>query len=370
MNSKMFKRPRESQVLGLVALLILAPVLCLANAEVAAPLEAEQSQKKPFLFSTPAPGIPTTVFIEFYLEGINYISSVEETLEFTGTITLTWKDPRVAFNPQDIGVPEILYQGYFQFDEVATGWYPQVVLVNGAGSIQKSGVQLRILPDGTSILKEKVTAVAEVDFNMRSFPFDSHQLKAAFEILGHASDEIDLRVVSEEKGGLDDIKVPEWSLADLSWEIQRIPATSAMMAEKQQAVLGLAVQRQSFFARRLIMLPMTIIVLLASSIFWMDKSSLSDRNSVSFIGVLTAVAYQQIVVNVMPPVSYFTFMHGLLGISFLVMSLTVPVNLIVAHFDKRGEHYIGDRIDRTGRWLFPLVYISGCIVLFLVTRET
>lgn len=318
----------------------------------------------------PTPGTPIEVKLGFELEGINFISSVDETFEFTGVLTLTWKDPRVAFDPDQLGVPEILYQGHYQFDEVAAGWYPQVYLVNEGGAFQKSGVQLRILPDGTSILKEKITAVAEMDFEMRSFPYDAHHLEAVFAILGHESDEVDLQAEPIGKDRFDGIKVPEWSLANSSLLIRSAPGTAASESVgKQTAVFRIEATRQSFFVRRMIMFPMAIIALLSFSIFWMDKSSLSDRNSVSFIGILTAVAYQQIVVGVMPPVSYFTFMHGALVVSFLLMSATVPVNLIVNELDKRGRRELGDRIDRTGRWLFPLVYILAMVVIYLFAKR-
>ena len=35
---------------------------------------------------------------------------------------------------------EKLYQGDYQFNEVFTGWFPQVVLVNESGLYEKHGV--------------------------------------------------------------------------------------------------------------------------------------------------------------------------------------------------------------------------------------
>jgi len=335
----------------------------IAHAEVM----EQETAGAPFFFSLPTPGNPTVVKLDFELEGINSISSTDETFEFTGILTLTWKDLRVAFDPNKLGVPEILYQGDYQFNEVAAGWYPQAVLVNDAGALQKSGVQLRIRPDGTSILKEKLTAVAELDLDMHRFPFDSHYLDAAFEILGHESDEVDLQVQEVEKNRFDAISIPEWTLANSSLHLMNKPSRAPTVM-RQTAVFRIEAKRQSFFMRRLIIFPMIVIVLLSFSIFWMEKSSLSDRNSVSFVGVLTAVAYQQIVVSVMPPVSYVTYMHGALVVSFILMTATVPVNFIVAALDKRRKIELGDRIDHIGRWLFPLLYFSGLLTVYLFTN--
>jgi hypothetical protein len=100
----------------------------------------------------------------------------------------------------------------------------------------------------------------------------------------------------------------------------------------------------------------------------MERSSLGDRINVSFIGILTAVAYQIVVSEVLPHISYVTLMNGFLQLSFLVMCATVVVNLVVGSLDKRGEVAAGDRVDRRCRWIFPLVYFGLLGILAVVTR--
>ena len=305
-------------------------------------LALAQTPEAPFLFSSPTPGSPTPVQIGFDLQNIVDIDGVEESFVFTGVLTLVWQDSRVAFDPDELGAPEVIYQGSYQFNHVAAGWYPEVVLVNDAGELRITGVHLRVQPDGTSILTQQVYAIAEADFFMRSFPFDSHDLTAAFSILGSTTDDIDLEVLPFDEGVIEDIQVPEWSLVSSSLAIEQIPVRSgASSVSTQQAVLAVHVERQSFYMRRLINFPMAVIVLLSFSIFWLESTSASERNSVSFIGVLTAVAYQQIVIDIMPPVSYPTFLHGMLFFSFVMMSATIPVNLLVAALARRDQRELG-----------------------------
>ena len=45
-------------------------------------------------------------------------------------------DPRQAFDPAVVGVDEKIFQGAYQVNELATGWFPQVVLVNVSGLYQ------------------------------------------------------------------------------------------------------------------------------------------------------------------------------------------------------------------------------------------
>ena len=291
---------------------------------------------------------------------INSIDSITETFELNGVMTLQWQDQRAAFDPLSEGVHEKIFQGTYQVSEVAASWFPQVVIMNDSGMDVRTGSQLRIRPDGTSTLTEKVTAVVEADLNMRKFPFDAHRLEAVFTVLGHDDNEVILKIhpgsISEPTTPMD---VPGWSIDSVSQSVSETRDTAG-----GSVVLGISVAREASYIRRLITLPMFVIVLLSFSIFWMDKSSLSDRNAVSFLGVLTGVTFQQTVVTLVPPVSYITLMHAFLFISFFAMAATVPVNFAVSNMDRKGMTEAGDRIDLRCRWLFPLVYIS---LVLLVT---
>ena len=128
----------------------------------------------------------------------------------------------------------------------------------------------------------------------------------------------------------------------------------------------MAVERQSFFMVRLVVLPLVLIVMLSWSVFWMDRSSLGDRINVSFIGILTAVAYQMAVSGILPQISYMTLMNAILSLSFLVMCAAVVINLIVGELDKQGCSEAGDRIDYRCRRLFPLVYFGLLLVAVAV----
>ena len=121
------------------------------------------------------------------------------------------------------------------------------------------------------------------------------------------------------------------------------------------------IHRQPMFMLRLVVVPLILIVMLSWAVFWMDRSSVGDRMSVSFVGILTAVAYQITLGGIIPNVSYFTWMNGFLNLSFLFMSATVVVNLYVGTADRRG-HARGDFIDRSCRWLFPVAYFGLMLI--------
>jgi hypothetical protein len=333
---------------------------CAAQGAASAPPPPASS----FLLGPPPGDGPVVVRVRFHLRDVNEIDDQAETFEFGGVMTLTWRDERQAFDPAAVGVDEKVFQGGYQFNEVSTGWFPQVVLVNESGAYEKHGVVLRVRPDGTTTLIETIDAVAEADLDLRRYPFDRQRLDAIFEVLGFGDDEVVLQAEPDEAGGAGEdadrsVRIPQWKLDGVSTSNRdRSVSYAGRRGVASAFVVRMEVRRQPFFMVRLVMLPLALMVMLSWSVFWMERSSLGDRINVSFIGILTAVAYQIVVSEVLPHISYLTLMNGFLHLSFFIMCATVVVNLVVGSLDKRGEVVAGDRVDTRCRWIFPLVYFG------------
>jgi hypothetical protein len=314
----------------------------------------------------PPPGDgPVVVRTSFGLRDINYIDDERETFEFGAVLRFVWHDPRQAFDPAEAGVEEKIYQGAYQFNEVFTGWFPQVVLVNEAGLYEKRGVVLRVRPDGTLTLIETLAAIAEAELSLRRYPFDTQRLDAVFEVLGFDADEVVLAAEPvRDAGAARLVSLPQWTLASVDLATRPQPAAFAgQTGVASSFVVRMVVQRQAFFMVRLVVFPLMLIVTLSWTVFWMDRASLGDRINVAFIGILTAVAYQFVVSELLPHISYMTWMNGFLNLSFLIMCASVVVNLFVGGLDQQGKTDLGDRIEHRSRWIFPLAYFGLIAVM-------
>lgn len=322
---------------------------------------------EPFLLSPPKQPGPVVVWAHFKLHDINEINDEAETFEFAGVLTLKWHDPRQAFDPAVTGAKEKVFQGDYQFNELSPGWYPQDVLINESGLNQKNGVILRVQPDGTSTLVETLNAVAKDEINLRRFPFDGHHLEVIFEVLGFDKDEVLLKVEVDDTASTiaREVKVPEWVVTGFNLSVRdRSSSHTGRRGVSSAFVVGVDIQRKPFYIVRLVIFPLIVIVLLSFTVFWMDRSTLGDRVSVSFIGILTAVTYQLVVSDHLPRIAYFTLIHGFLNLSLLVMCATVVINLVVGSLDKQGKSELGDRLDRRCRWGFPLAYFGILFIMF------
>ena len=319
---------------------------------------------------------PVIVRAGFMLYDINEVEETTETFEFEGALLLSWNDWRQAFDPAVEGVDERVFKGDFQFAELFDGWWPQVVLANQSGARDSQGVVLRIEPDGTVWYVEELDAVAESPMSLGYFPFDRQTLEIHFKFLGYGTDKVRFEPVDEysnllpQRGNV--VGNAEWAVEDYAvTAAEELSAIAGPDAVGQGSTLRIDVSaaRNPGYLIRTVVLPLALIVMLSWSIFWMDRESLGSRMDISFIALLTVVAFQTIVEQALPAIPGFTLMAGFIMINYLLLAATIVVNLRVSVLDHSGRQQQGDKLDRRCRWLFPALYFAvfPLLILFLAT---
>lgn len=345
-----------------VRLFFLAAVCCVHTA-LAADLHTD---------APPGDG-PIKVRAGFMLYDINEVEETTETFEFEGALLLSWVDPRQSFDPAIEGIDERVYKGEYQFAELFDGWWPQVVLSNQSGNLDRQGVVLRIEPDGTVWYVEELDAIAESPMDLRFFPFDRQALELHFKFLGYGVDEVRFEPVADYSNLLpkrgNAIGNAEWSVGDYAVTAgEDLSAIAGPDAVGYGSTLRVDVQvaRNPAYLLRTVVLPLALIVMLSWSIFWMDRESLGNRMDISFIALLTVVAFQTIVDQALPAIPGFTLMAGFIMLNYLLLAATIVVNLRVDHLDRSDRRTQGDVLDMRCRWLFPALYFAVFPLLIVV----
>jgi hypothetical protein len=323
--------------------------------------------------TAPPPGErPVVVKAGFMLYDINEIEESTETFEFEGALLLSWHDPRQAFDPETEGVTERVFKGSFQYSELYEGWKPQVFLANESGTYDRQGIVLRIEPDGTVWYVEEIDAVAESQMDLRFFPFDAQTLQIHFKFLGYGLDEVIFEPVEEYSRLLPQRDNPignaGWSIGDYAVSVGRDLSAIAgpeVVAEGSTLRVDVSAERRSGYLIRVVVLPLMLIVALSWVIFWMDRESLSNRINISFIALLTVVAFQIMVEQALPAIPDLTLMAGFLAINYVLLAATIVINLRVDQLDRAGRVAEGDALDLRCRWLFPLLYFVASPALLV-----
>jgi hypothetical protein len=332
-------------------LIIAALVLAVTRSGAAKPLS------QTVLLSPPTTETPIEVRIGFQLFDVVQIDETTETFEFSGILTVQWKDERQAFDPSTEGVPEKFYQGSFQFNEIATSWYPEVSLLNSVGTFEKGEPLLRVLPDGTSILVTPINATAKSELKLRKYPFDSQNLRIYFGIPGFSEAEVIMNPLTMPSLDNNDLRIPQWTVLETrAMSDSILPTSPGSSGRTSVFIFELDVKRQAAFIMRLVVLPLFLVVVLSWSVFWMDRASVGDRMSVSFVGLLTAVAYQIVLGDILPHISYLTPVNVFVSISFVIMCASIVVNLIVGELNRENRATAADALDNRCKIAFPIAY--------------
>lgn len=312
------------------------------------------------------PASPTHVKCGIMIADVTNIDDVDESFSAEVVILATWSDPRLAFDAVAEDTPVKIYQGDFQFAEVFHGWWPQFVFVNQVGRGDTKGVKIQVLPDGTVRYLELRSAQFETPMDLHDYPFDTQRLRVAMISLGDLTDGVVLEVDERYVGSTEELVRREQSINVAGWDLEHLD----MHVDEQYIAAGdsktvhsrllttVQLKRRSWQLVWEMLFPLIVLVSVIWSIFWIEIDSLADRLNVSFIGVLTIVAYQFVVIENMPRMSYLTFTDTLLLISFLTMAATIPQSLAVHTLVRKGKQGLARTIDRTSRWAFPLAYFT------------
>ena len=339
---------------------------CIAAAAFALPTAVAAPSQTELLTPPPSDG-PVVVRTGFQLIDITRIDDQGETFEFTGILTAQWQDERQAFDPAAEGVTEKFYQGNFQFNEISPSWCPEISLLNTAGIFEKGEPLFRIRPDGTCILVTPVSATAKSELQLRHYPFDSQSLRVIFAMPGYTDAEVVMQPLALPALEPSAIRVPQWDLS----QTRRITETVLPTAPGQDGrtsvfIFEMDVKRQGAFVMRLVVGPLFLVVSLSWSVFWMDRASVGDRMSVSFVGLLTAVAYQIVLGDILPHIAYLTPVNVFVNISFVVMCASIVVNLIVGELNRENRGQEADILDNRCKKIFPAVYLSLLVLTVLI----
>ncbi len=328
------------------------------------------------ILTGPPPGDkPIEVLIGFNLLNITDVGEKEETLDIEGAIYLEWDDVRLAYEPEEHGMPEDwrpgdyssapsrIFQGDFAVKEIYEGWRPHVVIPNGIGNRVTTNMAVGIWPDGRVAYSETFSVKAETPMDLRRFPFDRQSLEIFFHPFIYHRDEVVLvpddrlaRIWEQNLG------VADWLLQEVS--MQERPVEIAYFddsrAEISEFIVTVQIKRRPMHLILSIIFPMVLLVSLTWSVFWMDNETLSNRINITFIGILSVVAYYFVIIDSVPEVSYLTLMDAFVLATFLILAAGV---LIVVYQERHPDEEQVAAIDRRCRWAFPLSYALVAIIL-------
>jgi hypothetical protein len=311
----------------------------------------------------PNPAGPTVVDIGLSVFEITDVDLDYNTFSMEAFLDLLWCDPRLAAEATEAMPTRFFleHDAQLALDQI---WWPDIEIVNETRRREIEHEQLVIHPDGTVIYRERFNATMAARYDLRAFPFDTQILEVEMRSLAFARDVVIFHEAAA-IGFSTDFHLPEWTISGLDTRVEarQLARDTAPFSEFLAEIT--VVRDPGFYVTRVIV-PLTVIILLATIVYWMDGKALGERVRVSFTGLLTAVAYQFTTADALPQHVYNSYLDAVVALSLVVMVFSIVESLVVSRYVRDGRQAIAVRVDVTARWMVPGAYLAGLAALFFV----
>ena len=230
-------------------------------------------------------------------------------------------------------------------------------------------MSIEVWPNGFVKYQESFNAKIESPMDLRLMPFDEQSLEIYFHPFNYSRSEVLLlpceglsRIWSEDRGIAQWVRLDN-EIKEESREIHYFDGTKSIVSELTFIV---NVKRKPLNMLVSIIFPLIILVCLTWCVFWMDEEPAANRVNITFIGILSVVAYYLVIQDKIPEISYITIIDMFILLTFTILAATVIISIVVDKLNKSNKKTIGDKLDHICRWLFPTIYFSGTAIIVLL----
>jgi len=306
---------------------------------------------------------PTRVDIRLHVIEITDIDVRNGHFRFQAEVAFAWCDPRLAFDAAEHGSDRLTFVGAGVLEKQTEVWNPDLAFANEVSGIQVRKRELTIRSDGRVRVRGLFSAHLAASYDLRRFPFDSQVLPIQVESFTWDENVLVLQSDADSIGIRQRFELAEWQVGGVSGRTQR-RLSSRGDRTFSRFEMDVAIERRSGFYLWRALLPLTLIVALSWTVFWIPEG-LAGRIRLSATVILTIVAYQFAIAADLPKVSYINLLSALTTFSFVTVALTVVLNIVVFQRQDRGDATAVERSDRVNRVLAPTLYLIGMLVIAL-----
>lgn len=304
---------------------------------------------------------PRKVIAGFNLTSVTEIADAAQTFTAICYVHRRWHDPALATGARQVFLEDAAVE------KANDTWRPYINFINETTAATPRHAVLTIGADGTVEFGQEFEVTLRAEFELRSFPFDSQVLQFKIESFAFPAKEM-IFEPDPTKMKLGKIRLAQWDVSNLRWKTS-LERDEMERDEYHRLTLSVdAVRKPGFYVWQAFV-PLFILFLIASTVFFLPVEDLSDRIGVITTSLLTAVALSYTVRMDLPKISYLTTIDRLFVTTYVFLGAKILGMLIVRQISE-GNPAFARKIDRLSRWTFPGAYLAtnATIVLLSITR--
>ena len=307
---------------------------------------------------------PTEVSVGIWAVDITNIESAQQNFTADIVVVLRWKDARLVHTGTGVA--------HYALDQI---WNPRVGIANETSSVvHKLPESAEVEPDGTVLYRQRYVGSFTQSLRLQSFPFDRQAFSIQLVAIRYRPDEVAfmadknwIRDGLQQAAGISpSITLPDWTVE--KWDAKaRIYALTPGMQYSGYAFEFTASRNVWHYILKVI-LPLVLIVMMSWSVFWTDPTNSNTQFSIAVTSMLTLIAYRYAVDIQLPRLPYMTRLDVFFLVSTLLVFFSLIEVLITTILDNNHRKKLAQTIDHYCRIIFPAVFLSASIIIFMPGR--
>ena len=299
-------------------------------------------------------GLPVRVAVGVLLLDIREIRDSEENFDVDLVLRFRWRDSRLSAD----ALGASLENCDIEPDEI---WRPQLDVINQV-SLRNGWQRLEIDATGAVAFERRISGTIETPFELTDFPNDSQELVIRLASLAYGPKDVILEVDSARTGRLPNAEQAGWELIDNTSEVQP-PISVAGGTSHARIFHTVRVQRLQGYWFWMLVLPLSLIVLMSWSVFWLDPQAFAPQITVGSSAIFTLIAFRLALGERLPQISYLTQADKLVLAATLLVFMALGQAVLTSRLAQRDQLALARRIDVHFRWIYPALYL-GALVAF------
>jgi len=294
-------------------------------------------------------GESTEVTINLFLIDIDEIDDVRQRFNVDMFVNIAWQDPRLA-------LPEKEQSGRIRTMSWSEIWTPRGLIMNDRGLSAKLPMVVDVDDLGHVVYRQRLSGALSVDLNLRDFPFDTQYLPIDIISYQYSPDQVKFSTNARLAAHLEEFSIEGWSftLSETKFGEFSVPAAGVV---RPRITFMLEAQRNAQYYLLTMFLPMSLIVFMSWTAFWIQPNVVPPRIAISTASIFSLIAFGFSIRLSLPRVSYVTradvFVLGCTLLVFLALGAAV-IGSRWASADKLEQAI---RLNATIRWVYVALFL-------------
>lgn len=333
---------------GWLALALAGPLLLgPARWGIGADAEEQQAPIRPGSLSRPTP-----VAVGVYLLDVFDVDDASQTITVDFVLWARWLDERIASDRAG--------RRQFRLSEV---WSPRLIVVNERSLERRLPEVVVVDAENRVLYAQRFSGTIASTSDLADFPFDQQLFRIYVIAGGYTREEVELVIEPDRTGRSQRLSVIDWEIGAVTAELSPFEYTADGRVFPGCA-FAFSAKRHSGYYLWKVMLPLFIVVFMSWSVFWIDPTAAPAQIGVAATSILALIAYQFVLGDLVPRLSYLTRQDRfLVGSTVLVFAALVEV-IATSTLASQGNLPLAKRVDRWSRIVFPAVFLLLVVLAF------